>query len=427
MDSVRVLVALAAHHGWQVHHMDVKSAFLNGDLQEEVYMQQPPGYAVDGQEGKVLRLRKALYGLRQAPRAWNAKLDESLCALGFERCPSEHAVYRRGTGGSLLIVGVYVDDLIITGAAMPEIDTFKQQMTTMFRMSDLGKLSYYLGIEVSQERDRIVLGQAAYAKRLLERAGMEDCNPSNTPMEARLKLSKESTAALVDKTTYRSIIGGLRYLVHTRPDISFAVGYLSRFMEKPAADHYAAVKHLLRYVAGTLDHGCAYERGEGVLQLTGYSDSDHAGDTDDRKSTTGVFFFLGKSPVSWQSQKQRVVALSSCEAEYMAATAAACQGIWLSRLLGEMLNKEAARPKLLVDNKSAISLEKNPVFHDRSKHIKIRYNFIRECVEQGRVFIDYVRTSEQLADALTKALGCLAFQELRRRIGMVEIIRQRQD
>lgn len=198
-------------------------------------------------------------------------------------------------------------------------------------------------------------------------------------------------------------------------------------MEKPASDHYGAVKHLLRYVAGTLDHGCAYEHGEGALWLTGYSDSDHAGDTDDRKSMTGVIFFLGKSPVSWQTQKQRVVALSSCEAEYMAATAVACQGIWLGRLLGEMLNKEAARPKLFIDNKSAISLAKNPVFHDRSKHIEIRYHFIRECVEQGRVDIDYVRTSDQLADTLTKALGRLAFQELRRRIGMVEIKCQRQD
>uniref|UniRef100_R7W628 Retrovirus-related Pol polyprotein from transposon TNT 1-94 n=1 Tax=Aegilops tauschii TaxID=37682 RepID=R7W628_AEGTA len=367
--------------------MDVKFAFLNGDLLEEVYVQRPPGSAVAGQEGKVLRLRKALYGLRQAPRAWNAKLDESLCALGFERCPSEHAVYRRGSRASLLIVGVYVDDLVITGAATTEIISFKQQMTGMFRMSDLGMLSYNLGIEVSQERDRIVLGQAAYAKRLLESAGMEDCNPSNTPMEARIKLSKESTAAPVDKTKYRSIIGGLRYLVHTRPDGSFAVGYLSRFMEKPASDHYAAVKHLLRYVAGTLDHGCAYERGDGGLQLTGYSDSDHAGDTDDRKSTRGVIFFLGKSPVSWQSPKQRVVALSSCEAEYMAATAAVCQGIWLSRLLGEMLNKEAARPKILVDNKSAFSLAKNPLFHDRRKHIEIRYHFIRavhgECEAAG--------------------------------------------
>nr|XP_020155963.1 uncharacterized mitochondrial protein AtMg00810-like [Aegilops tauschii subsp. strangulata] len=385
MDSVRVLVA---HHRWQVLHMDVKSAFLNGDLHEEVYFQQPPGYGVAGHEARCCAT---------ARRSWYGQLSSD----------------RWG----------HVDDLIITGVATTEINSFKQQMTKLFRMSDLGKLSYYLRIEVSQERDRIVLGQAAYAKRLLERAGMEDCNPSNTPMEARLKLSKESTATLVDKTKYRNTIGGQRYLVHTRPDISFAVGYLSRFMEKPASDHYAAVKHLLRYVAGTLDHGCAYERGDGGLQLTSYSDSDHGGDTDDRKSTTGVIFFLGKSPVSWQSQKQRVVAISSCEAEYMVATTTACQGIWLAWLLGEMLNKEAVRPKLLVDNKSAISLAKNPVFHDRSKHIEIRYHFIRECVEQGRVFIDYVRTSDQLADTTWTS----HFQELRRRIGMVEIIRQRQD
>jgi hypothetical protein len=187
------------------------------------------------------------------------------------------------------------------------------------------------------------------------------------------------------------------------------------------------VKHLLRYVAGTLDYGCAYTRGKENLELTGYSDSDHAGDINDRKSTTGVIFFLGRSPVSWQSQKQRVVAISSCEAEYMAATTAACQGIWLARLLGEMLNEKPVKPKLLVDNKSAISLSKNPVFHERSKHIDIRYHFIRECVELGSIDIDYIRTSDQLADVLTKALGRLVFQELRRRIGMTEIIRQRQD
>jgi hypothetical protein len=327
----------------------------------------------------------------------------------------------------LLIVGVYVDDLIITGKRTAEIDLFKREMTKLFRMSDLGNLSYYLGIEVRQERDRITLCQAAYGRKLLERAGLEDCNSCTTPMEARLKLSKESTANLVDKSHYRSIIGGLRYLTHTRPDITFAVGFLSRFMERPASDHYAAVKHLLRYIAGTLDYGCAYTQGNGAPQLTGYSDSDHAGDTDDRKSTSGTLFFLGGSPVSWQSQKQRVVAISSCEAEYVAATTAACQGIWLARLLGEMLNEEPLQPKLLVDNKSAISLAKNPVFHERSKHIDIRYHFIRECVEQGRVGIDYIRTNDQLADVLTKALGRLVFQGLRRRIGMSEIIRQRQD
>ena len=194
MDSVRVVVALAAHRGWQVHHMDVKSAFLNGDLLEEVYVQQPPGYVKPDNEEKVLHLRKALYGLRQAPRAWNAKLDDSLCSLGFERCPSEHAVYRRGTGDALLLVGVYVDDLVITGVDTTEIDLFKQQMTKMFRMSDLGKLCFYLGIQVQQERDRITLCQTAYATRLLERAGLKDCNPCSTPMEACLKLSKQSTS-----------------------------------------------------------------------------------------------------------------------------------------------------------------------------------------------------------------------------------------
>jgi hypothetical protein len=392
-----------------------------------VYVQQPPGYIKVGEEDKVLRLRKALYGLRQAPRAWNAKLDDSLSSLGFKRCPSDYAMYRRGSGDSLLIVGVYVDDLVITGMNTKEIDKFKQQMTELFSMSDLGKLSFYLGIEVAQERDRTTLCQASYAKKLLKRAGLSDCNPCTTPMEARLKLSKEGAGDPVDKVLFRSIIGGLRYLTHTRSDITFAVSYLSRFMEAPATDHYAAVKHLLRYVAGTLDYGCAYTRGKENLELTGYSDSDHAGDINDRKSTTGVIFFLGRSPVSWQSQKQRVVAISSCEAEYMAATTAACQGIWLARLLGEMLNEKPVKPKLLVDNKSAISLSKNPVFHERSKHIDIRYHFIRECVELGSIDIDYIRSSDQLADVLTKALGRLVFQELRRRIGITEIIRQRQD
>jgi hypothetical protein len=204
MDSVRLVVALAAHQGWHVHHMDMKSAFLNGDLLEEVYVQQPLGYAMPGNEDKVLHLCKALYGLRQEPRAWNAKLDDSLSALGFERCPSEHAVYRRGTGNTLLLMGVYVDDLIVTGVDTAEIDRFKQQMTKTFRMSDLGKLTYYLGIEVRQEHDRITLCQAAYAKRLLERAGLTDCNPCATPMEARLKLSKEGEGDPVDTSLYHT-------------------------------------------------------------------------------------------------------------------------------------------------------------------------------------------------------------------------------
>jgi hypothetical protein len=228
---------LAAHHSWEVHHLDVKSAFLNGDLTEEVYVSQPPGFVVHGMEGKVLRLKKALYGLRQAPWAWNAKLHSTLLSLGFTRCPSEHAVYARGNASSRLLIGVYVDDLIITGCSKLEIAKFKREMSDRFKMSDLGMLSYYLGMEVCQDDDKITLCQSAYAGKILQKAGMMDCTTVQVPMEPRLKLSKTSSNPPVDATFYRSIVGSLRYLVHSRPDIAFAVGYVSRFMEKPTPRH----------------------------------------------------------------------------------------------------------------------------------------------------------------------------------------------
>jgi hypothetical protein len=192
-------------------------------------------------------------------------------------------------------------------------------------------------------------------------------------------------------------------------------------MEAPTTTHLAAVKHLLRYIAGTLNFGVRFGKGHGKIKLLGYSDADNAGDVDDRKSTTGLFFFLGQAPVSWQSQKQRPVALSTCESEYIAAATAACQATWLSRLLGELLNEEPQAPMLLIDNKSAISLCKNPVLHERSKHIDTRYHFICECVEEKELEVDYIRTEEQLADILTKDLGRIRFQELRSKIGMSEI------
>jgi hypothetical protein len=278
MESIRMLLAVAAQKGWYVHHMDVKSAFLNGELREEVYVQQPPGFVAAGHEGKVLKLIKALYGLRQAPRAWNVKLDNSLQNMGFTRCAGEHGMYTRGIGEARVVVGVYVDDLIITGADPVAVEAFKREMKRVFNMSDLGLLSFYLGIEVKQGNNSITLGQEAYARKLLEKAGLGGCNPCSTPMEVRLQLSKQSTTAEVDATMYRSLVGSLRYLVHTRPDITFAVGYVSRFMEKPRQEHLGAVKHLLRYVAGTVDYGLCYPKyAGGENRLTGYSDSDLGG------------------------------------------------------------------------------------------------------------------------------------------------------
>jgi histone deacetylase 1/2 len=206
-------------------------------------------------------------------------------------------------------VGVYVDDLVITGANQDDINRFKAEMHSTFNMSDLGLLHYYLGLEVTQTEEGITVCQSAYAAKILEAADLSVCKPSCTPMEPRLKLSKLSTAPAIDATFYRSIVGSLRYLVNSRPDLAFSVGYVSRFMENPTTEHLLAVKRILRYVADTLNFGCYYKRKKDA-ELIGFSDSDLAGDIDTRKSTTGVFFFLGGNTITWQSEKQKIVALS---------------------------------------------------------------------------------------------------------------------
>ncbi|CAA0816053.1 Unknown protein [Striga hermonthica] len=386
---------LKTHEGLEVHHMDVKSAFLNGELEEDVYVIQTPGFEIKEEEHKMLKLHKALYGLRQAPRAWNSKLDKSLKVLGFEKCSLEHAAYTRSQEKKNLIVGVYVDDLIITGESTQDIGKFKSQMKKLFSMSDLGLLSYYLGIEVCQTPYKITLNQSAYARKVLDKCGMKDCNSTHIPMEPRLKLNKESTHPPVDKTLYRSVVGSLRYLLHTRPDLAFSVGMVSRHMEKPMTEHMAVVKHISRYVKGTLNLGCAYEKNEGVLELVGYSDTDLAGDINDSD------------------------------------LAAACQGVWLGRLLADLLKIEVKKMVLKIDNQSAIALSRNPVYHERSKHIDTRFHYIRDCIESGMIEIQHVCTKDQSADILsadilTKSLAKPKFQEMRERIGVKTIGREQQ-
>ncbi|XP_074346207.1 secreted RxLR effector protein 161-like [Apium graveolens] len=240
-------------------------------------------------------------------------------------------------------------------------------------------------------------------------------------MEEKLQMHKDEIGKPIDPTQFKSIVGGLRYLVHTRPDIAFAIGIVSRYMERPTELHYSAVKHILRYVKGTLDYGLHYARGTGNYILSGFSDSDLEGNIEDRKSTGGMVFYLNDSLITWVSQKQRCVALSSCEAEFMAATAATCQGVWLQKLLSQIVNVKLGPVVMYLDNKSAIDLAKNPTFHGRSKHIDIRYHFIRECVERGEIELKHVSTNEQKADVLTKALGAVKFERMRDLLGMKKL------
>ena len=261
----------------------------------------------------------------------------------------------------------------MTEARKSHIFHFKNQMKELFEMTDLGHLSSYLGIEVSQRKDGIILRQRAYALKILEESGMLEENATHTPVEARVVIPQtsnrdiEDPTKMIKSTECRSFIGKVRYLTQTRPDLQYAIGIMSRYMEKSSLSHMVGMKRILRYIRGTVDLVLFYEKGLVQVDLVEYSDSDHVGDEDDRRSTTSIIFFLGSMAISWNSQKQPVVTLSSCESEYVAANSAAKQGIWLSQMIGE-LKGEAPKPcKILVDNKSAISLSKNPVFSQSFK------------------------------------------------------------
>nr|GFB33884.1 ribonuclease H-like domain, reverse transcriptase, RNA-dependent DNA polymerase [Tanacetum cinerariifolium] len=280
----------------------------------------------------------------------------------------------------MLLVGVYVDDLIVTGSSKEDPQKFKSQMEERFKMSELGLLAYYLGIEVIQTEGGISIKQTRYAKKIFKEARMVDCNETKIPMDPGTKIIKTEGGELIDATEYRSLIGCLRYLLHTIPDLSYSVGLLSRFMQEPREQHMKAIRQVLRYIKGSLNFGINYHKKAGC-KLLRYSDSTYGINIKGGKGTTGIVFYFGNSPISWSSQKQPIVALSSCESELMAATAA-CQALWLQRLLNALTCWKEEKVTIRVNNKSAIALMKNPVFHERSKHIDIRYHFMRDCVEK---------------------------------------------
>lgn len=417
-ETVRTVLALAAQLQWPVYQLDVKSAFLNGDLKEEVFVTQPEGFIRQGYEAKVYRLIKALYGLKQASRAWYTKIDNYFQQNNYRRSDdSEPTLYVKNEGTDFIIVSVYVDDIIYTSSSKKLLDEFKQHMESKFEMSDLGLLHYFLGIEVQQSIDGIFISQRKYAKDLLSRFGMLNSKPADTPMNFNEKLQQDDGAEMADAKKFRSLVGGLNYLTHTRPDIAYSVSLISRFMQQPSRNHFGAAKRVLRYIAGTMEYGIMYSKVPD-LRLCGFTDSDWASSLDDRKSVSASVFTLGSGVITWSSKKQPMTALSSTEAEYVAATSAACQAIWLRRLLAEVNQEQEGATEIFCDNVAAISMSKNPAFHSRTKHIDIRHHFIRDLVAEGKITLEYCSTHEQVADILTKSLSKEKFCYFRSMMGV---------
>ncbi|KAG7536804.1 Ribonuclease H-like superfamily [Arabidopsis suecica] len=421
MDTVRMILAVAAHRGWGIYQLDVKSAFLHGELEEDVYVEQPQGYEVSEKKEMVYKLHKALYGLKQVPRAWFSRIESYFIKEGFTSSPNEHTLFIKRIGGNILIVSVYVDDLLFTGNSAELLEEFKRSMKREFDMTDLGKMRYFLGIEVIQKPEEgIFICQRKYAAEVIERFGMQHHNPVCNPIVPGQKIGRDVAGEKIDATLYKQMVGSLMYLTATRPDLMFVVCLISRFMASPTQLHLAVAKRVLRYLKGTLDCGVWYKRGA-MSDLVAYTDSDYAGDIDDSKSTSGYVFMMSGGAVSWSSRKQPIVTLSTTEAEYVAAVACACQAIWMRRILKEISHVQAEEMVVLCDNTSTIKLSKNAVMHGRSKHIRVRYHFLRDLTKQGIITLAYCNTEMQLADMMTKPLKLVSFQKARAAFGMITL------
>lgn len=334
----------------------------------------------------------------------------------------EHTLFiKTEAGNKILIVSLYVDDLIYTGNDESLLQRFKSCMKKEFDMTDLGKMKYFLGVEVIQDADEIFIHQKKYAGEILESFNLLNGNEVKNPIVPGTRLSKSGDGNKVDLTTYKQLIGSLMYITSTRPDLMYVVCLLSRYMADPYEQHMEAAKRVLRYMKGTLGFGVFYRRKE-VSELMVYTDSDYAGDIDDRRSTSGYAFLLSGGAVAWASKKQPVVTLSTIEAEFVAAAYCACQCVWMRRILEEFGLAQSGSTTIMCDNSSAIKLSKNPVLHGRSKHIDVRFHFLRNLTKEGVVKLVHCGTGEQLADILTKPLRLETFVRLRERLGVCEKI-----
>ena len=398
--------------------MDVTNAFLHGDLSETIYMKLPPGYTHTGCRIELLeenssipkppvnlvcRLTKSLYGLRQSPRLWFAKLSTTLLNQNYKQCKSDYILFVKTTDSDVTLILVYVDDLLICGSSLSSIEDLQYMLSLNFHMKNLGPVNYFLGIEIHRSCDGFFLSQKKYVTDILKEHGMLNFKPLLLPMDSHLKLSSDKGDILSDPTKYQRLLGQLIYLSITRPDITYTVQVLTQFMQKPTSVHMQNAKRLLRYLAGTTSQGILLAS-TSAATLTAYCDSDWASCPTTRRSTSGYCVFLGESPISWKTKKQSMVARSSAEAEYRAMSFTTCEVIWITALLKDLGLKKLPPTLLKCDSQAAIAMAANPVHHEKTKHVDIDCHYIRDQIQAGVIQTAHVSSSNQVADILTKVL-----------------------
>ena len=427
-DSLRIILALVAHFDLELQQMDVKTAFLNGELEEEVYMKQPEGFSSSRGEHLVCKLKKSIYGLKQASRQWYLKFHDVISSFEFVENIMDQCIYQKVSGSKICFLILYVDDILLATNDKGLLYEVKQFLSENFDMKDMGDASYVIGIKIHRDRFQGILGlsQETYINKVLERFRMKDCSPSIAPIVKGDKFNlnqcprNDLEREQMKNIPYASAVGSLMYAqVCTRPDIAFVVGMLGRYQSNPGVDHWKAAKKVLRYLQGTKDYMLTYRRTEN-LEVIGYSDSDYAGCIDSLKSTSGYVFMLASGAVSWRSAKQTLIATSTMEAEFVSCFEATSHGVWMKSFIsGLRIVDSISKPlRMYCDNSAAVFMAKNNKSGSRSKHIDIKYLAIRERVKDKTVVIEHISTELMIADPLTKGMPPLKFKDHVDRMGL---------
>ncbi|GJY40570.1 retrovirus-related pol polyprotein from transposon TNT 1-94 [Tanacetum coccineum] len=403
--SIRMIIAIAALRNLEIHQMDVKTAFLNGDLEEEIYMNQPEGFIAPGQEGKVCRLVKSLYGLKQAPKQWHQKFDHTMLESGFKINECDKCVYVKDTSAGYVILCLYVDDMLIVGSNDKIIRSTKDMLKSKFDMKDMGLADVILGIKIIRTQNGLVLSQAHYVDKILNTHNAGDSGQARTPIDTSLHLSKNRGLG-VAQLEYSRIIGMLMYLMTgTRPDLAYAVSRLSRYTSNPSYAHWKAITRVLHYLRYSRDYGLHYDRHPAVIE--GYSDANWISDIKDSRSTSGYVFTLGGAAISWKSSKQTVIAKSTMESEFIALDKCGEEAEWLRQFVEDIPRwpKPVTAISIHCDSKSAMGRAKSTMYNGKSRHIRRRHNSIRQLLSTGVISIDYVASKDNIADPFTKGLS----------------------